>query len=157
MKQRTIAKSVEIVGIGLHKGVPVKMTLEPLGVDQGIIFYRSDEGVTIPLVTQNVIDTKMATVIGKDNVVISTIEHLLSAIYAYGIDNIRVIVDGNEMPIMDGSAVSFCLLLDEVGIEEQSALKKIISIKSGPTTAAIHILLQQQLLVLCKIMWLDLL
>jgi UDP-3-O-[3-hydroxymyristoyl] N-acetylglucosamine deacetylase len=129
MKQRTIAKSVEIVGIGLHKGVPVKMTLEPLGVDQGIIFYRSDEGVTIPLVTQNVIDTKMATVIGKDNVVISTIEHLLSAVYAYGIDNLRIVLDNDEVPILDGSSSGFCMLFDEVGIKELDATKKVILIK----------------------------
>jgi UDP-3-O-[3-hydroxymyristoyl] N-acetylglucosamine deacetylase len=75
MKQRTLAKEIEIVGIGLHKGVPVKMKLEPLGADAGIIFYRVDAGITIPLAIENVVDTKMATVIGKDGVVISTIEH----------------------------------------------------------------------------------
>ena len=95
MKQRTIKKEVEIVGIGLHKGVPVKMRLEPLGDDMGIVFYRSDEAVSIELKPENVIDTKMATVIGKDNVVISTIDHLLSAIYAYGIDNLRVVLDND--------------------------------------------------------------
>ena len=82
MKQRTLAKAVEIVGIGLHKGVPVKMKLEPLEADAGIIFYRVDAGVTIPLSIENVVDTKMATVIGKDGIVISTIEHLVSALYA---------------------------------------------------------------------------
>ena len=66
MKQRTLAKSVEIVGIGLHKGVPVKMRLEPLESDMGIVFYRADAGVTIPLKKEFVVDTKMATVIGKD-------------------------------------------------------------------------------------------
>ena len=129
MKQRTIAKSVEIVGVGLHKGVPVKMTLEPLDCDQGIIFYRSDAGVGIPLVPQNVIDTKMATVIGKDDVVISTIEHLLSAVYAYGIDNLRVILDNDEVPILDGSSSGFCMLFDEVGIKKQEKTKKAIVIK----------------------------
>jgi UDP-3-O-[3-hydroxymyristoyl] N-acetylglucosamine deacetylase len=71
----------------------------------------------------------MATVIGNEKGSISTIEHFLSAVYAYGIDSMRVILDGNEMPIMDGSAISFCLLLDEAGIEEQNAPKKVISIK----------------------------
>ena len=129
MKQRTIAKSVEIVGIGLHKGVPVKMILEPLDANAGIVFYRSDEGVSIPLTPENVIDTKMATVIGKDNVVISTIEHLLSAVYAYGIDNLRVVLDNDEVPILDGSSSGFCMLFDEVGIEEQNETKKAIRIK----------------------------
>jgi UDP-3-O-[3-hydroxymyristoyl] N-acetylglucosamine deacetylase len=129
MKQRTIKKSVEIVGIGLHKGVPVKMILEPLDDDMGIVFYRSDEAVTIPLTPEYVIDTKMATVIGKDGVVISTIEHLLSAIYAYGIDNLRVVLDNDEVPILDGSSSGFCMLLDEVGIQEQTKSKKAIIVK----------------------------
>jgi len=76
-----------------------------------------------------VIDTRMATVIGNEKGFISTIEHFLSAVYAYGIDNMRVIVNGNEMPIMDGSSISFCLLLDEAGIQEQDAVKKILCIK----------------------------
>jgi UDP-3-O-[3-hydroxymyristoyl] N-acetylglucosamine deacetylase len=129
MKQRTLKKSVDIVGIGLHKGVPVKMTLEPLEVDSGIVFYREDEGVSIPLSPENVVDTKMATVIGKDNVVISTIEHLLSAIYAYGIDNLRVIINNDEVPVLDGSSSGYCMLIDEVGIVEQDATKKAIRVK----------------------------
>lgn len=129
MKQRTIAKAVEIVGIGLHKGVPVKMRLEPLGANEGIIFYRSDEALTIPLKIENVVDTKMATVIGKNGVVISTIEHLLSAVYAYGIDNLRVVIDNDEVPVLDGSSSGYCMLIDEVGIKELDASKKVIKIK----------------------------
>ena len=136
MNQRTISKSVEVVGIGLHKGEPIKLRLEPLGVDAGIVFYREDLAVTIPLKPSNVIDTQMATVIGSKNAhnqtgSISTIEHFLSAVYAYGIDNMRVVVNGNEMPIMDGSASSFCLLLDEAGVKEQESAKQIIHIKKA--------------------------
>ena len=129
MKQRTIKKSVEIVGIGLHKGVPIKMILEPLDVNAGIVFFRNDKNVSIPLTTQNVVNTQMATVIGKDDVIISTIEHLLSAIYSYGIDNLRVVLDNDEVPVLDGSSSGFCMLLDEVGIQEQDATKKAIVIK----------------------------
>jgi UDP-3-O-[3-hydroxymyristoyl] N-acetylglucosamine deacetylase len=129
VKQRTLAKSVEIVGIGLHKGVPVKMILEPLEDNIGIVFYRSDKGVSIPLTPNNVVDTKMATVIGKGDVIISTIEHLLSAIYAYGIDNIRVVLDNDEIPILDGSSSGYCMLIDEAGIVEQNATKKALRIK----------------------------
>ena len=129
MQQRTIAKPVEVVGIGLHKGEPIRLRLEPLGTDAGIVFYREDLALSIPLSPASVIDTRMATVIGNEKGFISTIEHFLSAIYAYGIDNLRVVVDGNEMPIMDGSAISFCLLLDEAGIAEQDAAKKIIRVK----------------------------
>jgi len=131
MKQRTIAKEVEIVGIGLHKGVPVKMKLEPLEEDAGIIFYRVDAGITIPLSIENVVDTKMATVIGKDGIVISTIEHLLSAIYAYGIDNLRVVIDNDEVPVLDGSSAGYCMLIEEAGIKELSKSKKAIKVKKA--------------------------
>lgn len=129
MQQRTLKKAVEVVGIGLHKGEPIHLRLEPININSGIIFYREDLDMTIPLSPDYVIDTKMATVIGNDIGSISTIEHFLSAIYAYGIDNLRIVVNGNEMPIMDGSAISFCLLLDEAGVVEQNAPKKIIKIK----------------------------
>ncbi|QOR62307.1 UDP-3-O-acyl-N-acetylglucosamine deacetylase [Sulfurovum sp. ST-21] len=129
MQQRTIKKPVEVIGIGLHKGEPIKLRLEPLDVDAGIVFYREDLAFSIPLSPASVIDTRMATVIGSDKGFISTIEHFLSALYAYGIDNLRVVVNGNEMPIMDGSAISFCLLLDEAGIARQEAPKKIIRVK----------------------------
>jgi len=129
MYQTTIKKSVELVGIGLHKGSPVRLILEPLESNSGIVFYRSDVDVSIPLIPENVVDTKMATVIGKDGYVISTIEHMLSAVYAYGIDNLRVIVDADEVPVMDGSSASFCMLLDEAGIAELDIPKKIMRIK----------------------------
>ena len=131
MNQRTIQQSVEVVGIGLHKGEPIKLRLEPLGVNAGIIFYREDLALSIPLSPSSVIDTQMATVIGSEKGYISTIEHFLSAVYAYGIDNMRVVVNGNEMPIMDGSASSFCLLLDEAGIHEQEVAKEVIRIKKS--------------------------
>jgi len=136
MNQRTINQAVEVVGIGLHKGEPIKLRLEPLGVDAGIVFYREDLALTIPLSPSAVVDTQMATVIGSKTSngemgTISTIEHFLSAVYAYGIDNMRVIVSGNEMPIMDGSAASFCLLLDEAGIKEQEAPKQVIRVKKS--------------------------
>ncbi len=133
MYQTTIKKSVSLVGVGLHRGNPVNLTLEPLEENSGIIFVRKDVGVSIPLVPGNVVDTKMATVIGKDGHTISTIEHLLSAIYAYGIDNIRVTVDADEVPVMDGSSASFCMLLDDAGIVQQASTKKIMIIKEAVT------------------------
>jgi len=129
MYQTTIKKAVELVGIGLHKGTPVRLRLEPLESNSGIVFYRSDVDVSIPLIPDNVVDTKMATVIGKGTHVISTIEHLLSAVYAYGIDNLRVIVDGDEVPVMDGSSASYCMLLDEAEIKELDIPKKVMRIK----------------------------
>lgn len=129
MRQRTIEKSIELIGTGLHKGVPVRMVLEPLNDDSGIVFYRSDLGVSIPLSIDSVVDTNMATVIGKDGALVSTIEHLMSAIHAYGIDNLRIVLDNQEVPIMDGSSIGFCMLLEEAGIKELSNAKKAIAIK----------------------------
>lgn len=129
MRQKTIKKAVEIVGVGLHKGVPVKMELEPLGINSGVVFYRSDLGASIELKPENVIDTTMATVLGKNDARISTIEHLLSAIHAYGIDNIRICLDNEEVPIMDGSSIGYCMLLEEAGIALQNAAKRAIAIK----------------------------
>jgi len=129
MKQRTIAQPVEMVGIGLHTGEPVKLRLEPLDGESGIVFYREDLATSIPLSPDHVVNTQMATVIGSEKGSVSTIEHFLSAVYAYGIDNLRVILDGPEMPVMDGSAISFCLLLDEAGINEQEQSKQVIRVK----------------------------
>ena len=128
MRQRTIAQSVEVVGIGLHKGEPIKLRLEPLSENAGIVFYREDLAVSIPLSPDSVINTQMATVIGNEKGSVSTIEHFLAAVYAYGIDNMRVILDGSEMPVMDGSAISFCLLLDEAGIQKQAQSKQVLCI-----------------------------
>jgi UDP-3-O-[3-hydroxymyristoyl] N-acetylglucosamine deacetylase len=128
MFQRTIARPVEAVGIGLHKGESIRLRIEPMDADSGILFYRSDLGRNIPLSPDAVIDTLMATVIGAPDGYVSTIEHFLSALYAYGIDNLRIVLEGNEMPIMDGSAVSFCLLLEEAGIRTLDAPKKFLRI-----------------------------
>ncbi len=129
MRQTTIAKKVHNVGIGLHKGEPIKLTLEPLEAGSGIVFYRSDLGASFKAEPKNVINTQMATVVGNEKGYISTIEHLMSAINAYGIDNIRIIVDANEIPVMDGSSASFCMLLDEAGVRELDANKKALIIK----------------------------
>ncbi|CBG39435.1 UDP-3-O-acyl-N-acetylglucosamine deacetylase [Helicobacter mustelae] len=129
MRQKTIGKKVELVGIGLHKGVPVKMVLEPLEENSGVVFYRSDLGVSIPMQPKNVTNTQMATVLSLGEGKVSTIEHLLSSIYAYGIDNLRISVDNEEIPIMDGSAIGYCMLLEEAGVAELDANKKIMAIK----------------------------
>lgn len=129
MRQTTIAKKVHTVGIGLHKGEPIKLILEPLEADGGIVFYRSDLGISFKASPENVVNTQMATVVGNDKGYISTIEHLMSAINGYSIDNIRIIVDANEIPVMDGSSASFCMLLDEAGVRELDANKKALIIK----------------------------
>ncbi len=129
MLQQTIQKSVEVTGIGLHSGEPIRLLLEPGASGTGIMFIHAYSGAEIELKPISVTETKLATVLGKRPNAISTIEHFLAAIYAYGIDNLRVTVYGNEMPVMDGSAISFCMLLDEAGILKQQAKKSLIVIK----------------------------
>jgi UDP-3-O-[3-hydroxymyristoyl] N-acetylglucosamine deacetylase len=130
LRQTTIKNRVEGVGIGLHKGEPIQIILEPMEANSGIVFYRKDIGATIPAYPSNVVNTQMATVIGLNATAsISTIEHLLSAINSYGIDNIRIIVDGAEIPVMDGSSMSFCMMLDEAGVRTLDESKKVIVIK----------------------------
>jgi len=129
LRQTTVANKVESVGIGLHKGEPIKITLESLEANSGIVFYRSDVGMSVKAIPQNVVNTNNATVIGDGQNYISTIEHLLSAIYSYGIDNILITLDGAEVPVMDGSGASFCMMLDEVGKRELEANKSILIIK----------------------------
>lgn len=129
MKQTTIARRVETVGIGLHKGEPIRLILEPLDANSGIILHREDLGISFKAEPKNVINTQMATVVGNEKGFISTIEHLMSAINGYGIDNIRISVDANEIPVMDGSAISFCMLLDEAGIRHLDAGKKVFLVR----------------------------
>jgi len=129
MFQQTIKRRVEVTGIGLHSGEPIRVILEPLDIDSGVIFVHAKSGIELSLKPENISETKLATVIGKRPNAISTIEHFLSALYAYSIDNLKVTVYGNEMPVMDGSSISFCMLLDEAGIEKQSKLKSVIVVK----------------------------
>jgi len=127
--QQTIAKSVEITGIGLHSCKPIKMLIEPLEANSGIVFIHANSGTTLPLKVENITETKLATVLGDRLNSISTIEHFSSVIYAYGIDNLKITIYGNEMPVMDGSAIFFCKLLDEAGIKKQDSLKNLLVIK----------------------------
>ncbi|ECJ8454127.1 UDP-3-O-acyl-N-acetylglucosamine deacetylase [Campylobacter upsaliensis] len=129
MKQLTLAKAVNGTGIGLHKGEPIEIILEPLEANSGIVFFRSDLNISYEAKPHNVINTKLATVIGDERAYISTIEHLMSAINAYGIDNVRIVLNSNEAPVMDGSSISFCMMLDEAGVRELEASKKIMVIK----------------------------
>lgn len=131
MKQTTIKRKVQGIGIGLHKGEPIKISFEPLDANCGIVFYRKDLARSYKVEAKNVINTQMATVIGDEFGYISTVEHLLAAINAYGIDNIRIVLDANEVPVMDGSAIAFCMMLDDAGLVELEANKKALVIKKS--------------------------
>ncbi|QYY31182.1 MULTISPECIES: UDP-3-O-acyl-N-acetylglucosamine deacetylase [Cupriavidus] len=133
LKQRTIKSLVKTVGIGLHSGRKVTLTLRPAPADTGIVFTRVDlpEAVEIPAAAGAIGDTRLASVLQKDGARVSTVEHLMSACAGLGIDNLYVDVDAEEIPIMDGSAASFVFLLQSAGIEQQNAAKRFIRVKKA--------------------------
>ena len=129
--QQTIAKELKIEGVGLHSGVKSTLILKPSGVDTGIVFVRTDlkEAKAIPANYANVINTKNCTCIGYDESnMVSTIEHLMAALYIMRIDNLIVEIDALEMPIIDGSAQTFLQKLQEVGVTIQNAPRKYIKV-----------------------------
>src|ERR1700733_10050025 len=103
LNQRTIRSPVSCVGIGLHSGAKVQMTLRPAGAGTGVVFNRIDlaAGIDIPARAEFVVDTRFATTLAVGGARIGTVEHLLAAVAGLGIDNLRVEVDGPEIPIMD--------------------------------------------------------
>ena len=128
--QKTIRTAIQAQGVGVHSGKNTTMTLKPAAENTGIIFKRIDteEKIEIKAVYNNVVDTTLSTCLGYKNYKVSTIEHLLSAVYALGIDNLYIEVDNEEIPIMDGSASSFVFLLRSAGIVSQQELKRFIKI-----------------------------
>jgi UDP-3-O-[3-hydroxymyristoyl] N-acetylglucosamine deacetylase len=131
IKQRTLKNVIRATGVGLHTGEKVYLTLRPAAPNSGIKFRRVDlpEPVVIDARPENVGDTTLSTALVKDNVKVSTVEHLLSAFAGLGIDNAYVDVSAPEVPIMDGSAGPFVFLLQSAGVEEQNAPKRFIRIK----------------------------
>jgi len=121
---------VRTTGVGLHSGTKVVLTLRPAAPDTGIVFSRVDlePPVVFPASAMAVGDTRMASVLIKDNARVSTVEHLMSACAGLGIDNLFIDVTAEEIPIMDGSASSFVYLLQQAGVEEQNAPKKFIKV-----------------------------
>ncbi|TMS58035.1 UDP-3-O-acyl-N-acetylglucosamine deacetylase [Imbroritus primus] len=130
LKQRTIKSRVKTVGIGLHSGRKVTLTLRPAPASTGIVFTRVDLAppVEIPAAASAIGDTRLASVLQKDGARVSTVEHLMSACAGLGIDNLYVDVDAEEIPIMDGSAASFVFLLQSAGVQEQDAAKRFIRV-----------------------------
>ena len=135
LKQRTLRNSIKAVGIGLHTGKNINLELIPSEINSGINFIRTDvdDSLVIPAIAENVGDTSLSTALVKDDVKISTIEHLLSAIAGLGVDNCLIKVDGPEVPIMDGSSSPFVFLIQSAGLEDQEALKKFIKVKKEVT------------------------
>ena len=148
MKQMTLKGSFSLWGKGLHTGLSLTVTFNPAPENTGYKIQRIDlEGMPIiDAVAENVVDTQRGTVLGKDDIRVSTVEHGLSALYAMGIDNCLIQVNGPEFPILDGSAVMYVKKIEEIGIEEQNApkdwyvIRKKIEVKDEETGSCITIL-----------------
>ena len=131
IRQNTLRRSINCVGITLHGGDKVGLTLRPAEANTGVVFRRIDipESKEIRATWENVTDTRMCTTIANgDGVTVSTIEHLMSALAGSGIDNVYVDIDGHEVPVMDGSAQPFVFLIECAGVLEQDAHRRIIKI-----------------------------
>ena len=120
VRQKTLRKSVVANGLGLHSGVSTGVILHPLPENSGIHFGGISGDATVPAHLDCVRSTDFATSLRRGGVVVGTVEHLMAALYAYGITNLLVKMYG-EIPIMDGSAIEFCRLIEEAGVEEQEA------------------------------------
>ena len=127
--QKTIKKSIEFDGVGLHSGKSSRIKILPAEVDHGIKFSRTDmeDSSLLDARFGNLIDSNRGTSIGNSEFKVCTIEHLLSSIYALGIDNLLIEINGEEVPIIDGSALPFYKGLKQSGIINQEEKKKCIS------------------------------
>ena len=128
MKSFTINESIRLSGIGLHSGLNSNIILKPSEINSGIYFNRIDKGKIIPAQWDNVISTKFSTNIGKDDVEVKTVEHLLSALAGLHINNCEISIDNIEVPILDGSSKIFVEEIQKVGVQEQSNHQNILEI-----------------------------
>lgn len=130
-EQTTIQREVSAVGVGLHSGKPIHLTLKPAPPNTGHVYVRTDlNGDSVKVSVEN-IDFKalqLATTLRKDEVVIQTIEHLQSALFSSSVDNVFIELDGAEVPIMDGSSSPFLVLLEEAGLKKQTVAAKVLKI-----------------------------
>jgi UDP-3-O-[3-hydroxymyristoyl] N-acetylglucosamine deacetylase len=130
LRQRTLKSLVSASGVGLHTGRKVRITLRPAPIDAGVVFRRVDlaSPVDVPARAELVGEARLASTLVHGDVRIHTVEHLMSALGGLGVDNAYVDLDAPELPIMDGSASPFVLLVQQAGIEEQAAPKKFLRV-----------------------------
>jgi UDP-3-O-[3-hydroxymyristoyl] N-acetylglucosamine deacetylase len=130
LRQRTLKTLTRSVGVGLHSGQRVELTLRPAQPDTGIVFRRVDLPipVDIPVSAYAVTDTRLASTISNGNAKVHTVEHLMSACAGLGLDNLYIDITGEEVPILDGSSASFVYLLQSAGIELQNAPRRFVRV-----------------------------
>ncbi len=126
MIQKTLSGSYTFEGKGLHTGAFTRLVMKPAPEDTGIVFVRTDLGVKVPAISDNVSLTSRCTLLSKDGASVSTVEHLLSALTGLGVDNACIDLDGGEVPILDGSALPFAAAIAADGLAEQKAPRRYI-------------------------------
>ncbi|MEA2491837.1 MAG: UDP-3-O-[3-hydroxymyristoyl] N-acetylglucosamine deacetylase [Acidobacteriota bacterium] len=130
VQRKTINANVSITGIGLHSGIYTKVELHPAHAGSGITFVRADlDGLRIPALQASTTALDYATTVGKDDVQVGTVEHLLSAIMACGLTDVDIHIDGPEVPIIDGSALPFMHLIDAAGVRTLDAELQVLRIR----------------------------
>jgi UDP-3-O-[3-hydroxymyristoyl] N-acetylglucosamine deacetylase len=129
MARRTIAKEIEVEGVALHAGTRVRMTLSPAQAGRGVLFYRSDLGGRAIAARYDLVDeTRLGTVIGAAGARVGVIEHLMAALAGCEIDDISVMLDGPEPPILDGDALSYVRLVEAAGVAETQGTREAIKV-----------------------------
>jgi UDP-3-O-[3-hydroxymyristoyl] N-acetylglucosamine deacetylase len=126
--RRTLRRSVGCTGIGLHSGRPVRLDLKPAPAGHGVRFWRSDVEVEIPATVAHLGRLDHATSLTEDGVSVETVEHLLAAVHALGVDDLRIELDGPEVPVMDGSAAPFVILIHEAGLRPLRASREYLKV-----------------------------
>jgi UDP-3-O-[3-hydroxymyristoyl] N-acetylglucosamine deacetylase len=127
--RHTIARDVTTSGSALHAGVTVTMTLAPASAGQGVMFVRADKASKqIPALYDHVTETRLGTVLEKDSVRVGVVEHLMAAVAGAGLDDLTVILDGPEPPILDGDALSYLTLILQAGLKPQSMIREAIEV-----------------------------
>ncbi|MBI2317199.1 MAG: UDP-3-O-acyl-N-acetylglucosamine deacetylase [Betaproteobacteria bacterium] len=137
LRQRTLKSAIRATGVGLHTGEKVVMCLRPAQPDTGIVFRRLDtpHPAEVRAGAFQVVEARLCSTLGAAGVRVATVEHLMSAFAGLGIDNAYVDLSGGEVPIMDGSAAPFVFLIQSAGIEEQSAAKRFLRVRSAVEVA----------------------
>jgi len=140
LNQRTVARTIRHSGVALHSGRMVHLEIHPSAPNTGIRFVRTDlsPNIEIKAHPSSVFDTTLATRLGSEAASVSTVEHLMAALYGLGIDNARICVDAAEMPIVDGSAVPWLILLDEAGVEDLGVARSVRVIKKPVEVVCPH-------------------
>jgi UDP-3-O-[3-hydroxymyristoyl] N-acetylglucosamine deacetylase len=126
MEQRTLRTEFALEGVGIHSGAPARVVVRPAPPNYGRVFVR--EGIEIPALAANVVDTARCTTLGAGGERVRTVEHLLSALYALDVDNARIEIDGPEVPAMDGSALPFMEAIERAGIVGQDCEARVLTV-----------------------------